>query len=146
MISISFEIWRYKSPNSSQDSFHAICTLSTIFIFSILLLKTFSKSSQNHFCATMVKSRISKKQSRASGSTHPVGPESTIKDQTPSISSRNFRAVFKDHPSYNEVVKLMIKFLPSQTLFGAFDSFTKVVPLSVLFKSTFLAFQPSSNL
>lgn len=39
----------------------------------------------------------------------------------------------------------MIKFLPTHPLFGAFDSFTKAVPLVVLFKYAFSAFRPSHN-
>ena len=76
----------------------------------------------------MVKSGISKKQSKASGSARPTGSETIIKDHTPSIASSNFRAIFEDHLSYNEALRLMIKFLPMHPLYGAFNLLTKVVP------------------
>ena len=66
--------------------------------------------------------------------------------QTSLIASSNFRAIFVDHPSQNEAIKLMIKFLPSHPMFRAFESFKEVVPLSVLFKCTFSVFRPSHNL
>ena len=93
----------------------------------------------------MVKSGISKKQSKESGSARPTGSESIINDQTPSIASSNFKAIFEDHLSYNEAVKLL-KFLSSHPLFGAFDSFTEAVPFFVLFKCAFSVFRPSHNL
>ena len=40
----------------------------------------------------------------------------------------------------------MIKFLPSHPLYGAFDSFTEVVPQKVLFKCAFSTFRPNNNL
>lgn len=43
-------------------------------------------------------------------------------------------------------MKLMIKFLHSHPLFGAFDSFIEVVPMSVLCKCVFSTFRPSNNL
>lgn len=94
----------------------------------------------------MVKSRVSKKQSKASRSVRPIGFESTMRNQSQSIASSNFRAIFEDHPYYNESICLMIKFLPSHLEFGAFDSFADVVPLSALFKCAFSAFRPINNL
>ena len=93
----------------------------------------------------MVKSDISKKQSKAFGSAGPIGFESTTKNQSPTITSSNFRAVFEDHPSYNEAILLMIKYLSSHPLFGAFNSFTNVVPLSTLLKCDFSTFHPNNN-
>lgn len=94
----------------------------------------------------MVKSSISKKQSKASGFAKPTGSETTIKAQSPSIASSNFRAMFEDHPNYNEAIQLMIKFIPSHPLFGAFDSFNDVVPLFTLFKCAFSACHLLHNL
>ena len=87
----------------------------------------------------MVKSGVSKKQSKASGSVNPTGSDS------PSIASSNFRAVFEDHPSYNAPIKLMIKFLKNHPLFGPFDAFTDVVPVSTLFNNAFSAYRPLEN-
>ena len=89
--------------------------------------------------STMVKSRVSKKQSKAYGSVNPTGSDS------PSITSSNFRAVFEDHPSYNAPIKLMIKFLKNHPLFGPFDAFTEIVPISTLFKCAFSAYRPLQN-
>lgn len=90
----------------------------------------------------MVKSGISKKQSQASGSAQPTGSESAARNQFPSISFSNFRAIFKDHPSYNDAICLVIKYISNHPLFGAFDSFTDVVPQSTLFKCAFYAYRP----
>lgn len=94
----------------------------------------------------MVKSGVSKKQSKAFGSARPTGSETTIKDQTPSKASSNIIAIFEDYPSYNDAIRLMFKFLPKHPLYGAFNSFTEVVLLPTLFKCTFYAFCPSHNL
>ncbi|CAH1412948.1 unnamed protein product [Lactuca virosa] len=93
----------------------------------------------------MVKSGISKKISKASASENPTGSDSATRNQMPSIASSNFRAVFEDHSSYNAPIKLMIKFLNNHPLFGPFDAFTDVVPLSALFKCAFSAYRPLEN-
>lgn len=97
------------------------------------------------FLITMVKSEIYKKQSKASGSAHPTGFESTIRDQSPSIAQSNYRVIFEDHLSYNEAIKLMTTFLPKHALYGAFDSFTEAFPMAIMFKCAFSAFRPSHN-
>ncbi|KAL7594601.1 hypothetical protein Lser_V15G29705 [Lactuca serriola] len=94
----------------------------------------------------MVKSEISKKQSKTSASVQPTGSDSATRNQSPSISSSNFRAVFDDHPFHNELIRIMIKFISNHPLFGAFDSFIDVVPLSTLFKCAFSAYRPLNNL
>lgn len=86
------------------------------------------------------------KQSKAFGSARPTSSESTIKDNTPSIASSNFRAIFKEHLSYNDAIRLMIKFLPKHPMFGAFNAFTKAVPMVVLFKCAFSTLHASINL
>ena len=85
----------------------------------------------------MAKSGASKKQSKASGSMNPTGSDS------PTLASSNFRAVFD--PSYNAPTKLMIKFLKNHILFGPFDAFTDVIPVSTLFKCAFSAYRPLEN-
>ena len=86
-----------------------------------------------------------KKQSKASCSWRPTSSDLTNRNQPPSIASSNFRVVFEDHPSYNEEIPLMINFLISHPLFGAFNSFNDVVPIPTLFKCAFSAFRPNSN-
>lgn len=93
----------------------------------------------------MVKFVLSKKQSKATGSTKPTRSKSIIKDLTPSIATCNDKGIFEDHNSYNNEIKIMLKFLPSHPLFGAFSSFTKAVPLAVLFKCAFSAFRPNDK-
>ena len=94
----------------------------------------------------MVKSTISKKQSKALESVKPTGSNSMMKNQYTTIASSNFRVVFEDHHSYNESILMMIKFWSTQPEFGAFNSFTDVVSLSTLFKCAFYAFRPIDNL
>ncbi|KAL7616497.1 hypothetical protein Lser_V15G02343 [Lactuca serriola] len=87
----------------------------------------------------MVKSGVSKKQSKASGSVNPTGSDS------PTIASSNFRVIFEEQPSYNAPKKLIIKFLKNYPLFGPFDAFTDVVPISTLYKCAFSAYHPIDN-
>lgn len=94
----------------------------------------------------MVKSDISRKQSKASASSQPVGSDSATRNQSPSIASSNFRAIFNDHYVYNDSICLMIKFISNHPLSGSFDAFTDVVPLSTLFKCAFSAYRPLTNL
>lgn len=93
----------------------------------------------------MVKSDLSKKQSKASGSAHPKESETTMRNPFPSFSASNYYGIFKDPLFYNEAVKMMINFLPTYPLFGAFDSFTEVVPQELLFQCAFSAFKPNHN-
>ncbi|XP_052621215.1 uncharacterized protein LOC111897072 [Lactuca sativa] len=94
---------------------------------------------------TMVKSGISKKHSKASGSANPTGSDSASRHPMPTIASSNFRVVFEEHSFYNALTKLMIKFLSNHPLFGPFDSFTDVVPLSTLFKCAFSVYRSLEN-
>ncbi|KAL7589609.1 hypothetical protein Lser_V15G41252 [Lactuca serriola] len=87
----------------------------------------------------MVKSGASKKQTKASGCANPTGSVS------PTIASSTFRALFKDQPTYNAPTKLMIMFLKNHPLFGHFDAFTDIVPLSTLYKCSFSAYRPVDN-
>ena len=135
-----------KTLNFSQDRFTLSEPLKTIFIFFVLLLKIFPTSSKKFLTTNMLKSGFSKKQSKACRSACPTGSETTSKDHTPSIASSNFRAIFEDHPSYSEALRLMIKFLLKHPLYGAFNSFTEVVPLPTLFKCAFTVCRPSQNL
>lgn len=93
----------------------------------------------------MVKFGILKKQSKALGSAHPTGSDSIIKDLTSSIAPNSYRGIFEDHQSYNEAIKLMMKFLPAYLLFGAFDSFKEAFPLVIHYKWALSAFRPSHN-
>ncbi|KAL7615706.1 hypothetical protein Lser_V15G03411 [Lactuca serriola] len=88
----------------------------------------------------MVKSNVSKKPTKPSGS------RSSNPTYSPTIASSNFRAIFDDHSLYNAPLKLMIKFLQNHPLYGPFDAFTDVVPLSTLFKCAFSAYRPLNNL
>ena len=87
----------------------------------------------------MVKSGVSKKQSKASGSVNLTGSD------PPTIASSNFIAIFEEHPSYNAPTKLIIKYLKNHLLFGPFDAFTDVIPLSTLYKCAFSAYCPIDN-
>lgn len=93
----------------------------------------------------MVNFSVSKKQSKASGSARPTRSGSTIKDLTPSTAASNHRGIFDDHDSYNEAIKIIIKFLSTYPLFGAFYSFNEVVRQDVLFKCAFFAFRPNDK-
>ena len=94
----------------------------------------------------MVKSGISKKHSKTFVSVNPTGSDSASRNQIPTIASSNFRAVFNVHSFYNDSIKLMIKFLPNHLLFGPFDAFTDVFPLSTLYECAFSAYRPLNNL
>lgn len=94
----------------------------------------------------MVKSGISKKQSKTSAYVQPTGSDSDTRNQSPSFASNNFRAVFDDHPFYNESIRIIINFISNHPLFGPFDSFTDVVPLSTLLKCAFSAYRPLNKL
>ena len=87
----------------------------------------------------MAKSGASKKQSKTSSSMNQTGSTS------PKIASSNFRAMFDVHPSYNAPTKLRIKHLKNNILFGPFDAFTDVVPVSTLFKCALSAYRPLEN-
>lgn len=93
----------------------------------------------------MVKSGVSNKQSMALASVKPIGSNSTLRNQSPTSASSNFRVVFEVHPTYNDAIKLLIKFIQSHPLFGAFDSFMDVVPLPTLLRCDFSAFLPNHN-
>ena len=131
-----------KTTFPSKNALHF---LNTIFIFFPLAQTIFLQVLKT-LPTTMVKSSISRKQSKGFGSARPTGSESIIKDQSPSIASSNFSAIFADHTSYNDAINLMIQFLSKHLLFGLYNAFTKVIPLPTLFKCAFSTFRPSHNL